>query len=187
MTLSAIRLIASETREKIRTMKRRHFVLQFVSLGLVVTSALMIWKGLILLTRSDTPVVVVLSGSMEPAFQRGDILFLIHEKQAVELGDVVVFSVEGRSIPIVHRVIKTHAPNEKNEHKILTKGDNNYSDDIVLYAAGQNWLQEDYVLGCASGVLPLVGRLTIITNDYPFAKFATIGLLGFLVVTSNEQ
>jgi signal peptidase len=41
-------------------------------------------------------------------------------------------------------------------------------------------------LGCASGVLPLVGRLTIIMNDYPFAKFATIGLLGFLVVTSNE-
>jgi hypothetical protein len=32
----------------------------------------------------------------------------------------------------------------------------------------------------------LVGRLTIIMNDYPFAKFATIGLLGFLVVTSNE-
>lgn len=178
---------ASEILERFRTLKRRDFILQFVSLGLVVTSALMIWKGLILLTRSSTPVVVVLSGSMEPAFQRGDILFLLHEKYPVKLGDVVVFSVEGRDIPIVHRVIKTHAPNKKNEQEILTKGDNNYSDDTVLYAVGQDWLKEDFVLGCASGVLPLVGRLTIIMNDYPFAKFVIIGLLGLLVVTSNEQ
>jgi signal peptidase len=28
------------------------------------------------MTHSESPVVVVLSGSMEPAFQRGDILFL---------------------------------------------------------------------------------------------------------------
>ena len=122
---------ASEILERFRTLKRRGFILQFVSLGLVVTSALMIWKGLVLLTRSSTPVVVVLSGSMEPAFQRGDILFLLHEKYPVNLGDVVVFSVEGRDIPIVHRVIKTHAPNKKNEQEILTKGDNNYSDDTV--------------------------------------------------------
>ena len=57
----------------------------------------------------------------------------------------------------------------------------------MLYAVGQDWLKEDFVLGCASGVLPLVGRLTIIMNDYPFAKFVIIGLLGLLVVTSNEQ
>ena len=52
---------AREILERFRTLKRRDFILQFVSLGLVVTSALMIWKGLILLTRSSTPVVVVLS------------------------------------------------------------------------------------------------------------------------------
>ena len=167
-------------------MKRRHFVLQFVSLGLVVTSALMIWKGLILLTRSDTPVVVVLSGSMEPAFQRGDILFLIHEKQAVELGDVVVFSVEGRSIPIVHRVIKTHAPNEKNEHKILTKGDNNYMDDIGLYAPGQKWLNEKHVMGRTVGYLPHVGKATILMNDHPMIKYALIFILGLLVISGKE-
>lgn len=34
------------------------------------------WKGLSVVTDSPSPIVVVLSGSMEPAFQRGDLLFL---------------------------------------------------------------------------------------------------------------
>lgn len=37
---------------------------------MIVTSALIIWKGLILVTGSESPVVVVLSGSMEPGFKR---------------------------------------------------------------------------------------------------------------------
>jgi len=47
-----------------------------LNLAMIVFSALMIWKGLMFITKSESPVVVVLSGSMEPAFQRGDILFL---------------------------------------------------------------------------------------------------------------
>ena len=46
------------------------------SAGLIVTSVLIIWKTMILVTGSESPVVVVLSGSMEPGFYRGDILFL---------------------------------------------------------------------------------------------------------------
>lgn len=38
--------------------------------GLIVTSALIIWKGLICMTGSESPVVVVLSESMEPGFAR---------------------------------------------------------------------------------------------------------------------
>lgn len=53
-------------------------------------------------------VVVVLSGSMEPAYYRGDILFLTMGKRPVRVGEVVVFNIEGRDIPIVHRVVKVH-------------------------------------------------------------------------------
>jgi signal peptidase len=42
----------------------------FLLAGMLVTSALIIWKGLIVVTGSDSPVVVVLSGSMEPGFKR---------------------------------------------------------------------------------------------------------------------
>ena len=53
-------------------------------------------------------VVVVLSGSMEPAFYRGDILFLNMGRKPFRAGEVVVFNINGRDIPIVHRIIKVH-------------------------------------------------------------------------------
>lgn len=76
-------------------------------------------------TGSDSPVVVVLSGSMEPAYYRGDILFLwlgqepfrVGEVRSVEFSkkeetsahhQVVVFKIKGRDIPIVHRVLEIH-------------------------------------------------------------------------------
>uniref|UniRef100_A0A8C4U954 SEC11 homolog C, signal peptidase complex subunit n=1 Tax=Falco tinnunculus TaxID=100819 RepID=A0A8C4U954_FALTI len=49
---------------------------QVLNFAMIVSSALMIWKGLIVITGSESPIVVVLSGSMEPAFHRGDLLFL---------------------------------------------------------------------------------------------------------------
>ncbi len=45
---------------------------------------------------------------MEPAFQRGDILFLSNSDDPVEVGDIVVFKIAGRDIPIVHRVLRAH-------------------------------------------------------------------------------
>ena len=82
---------------------------QVLSFGMIVSSALMIWKGLMVVTGSESPIVVVLSGSMEPAFQRGDLLFLTnYEDEEVRVGEIVVFKIDGRDIPIVHRVLKLH-------------------------------------------------------------------------------
>lgn len=90
-------------------LKRLQHLYQFLSFGMIVSSALMIWKGLMVVTGSESPIVVVLSGSMEPAFHRGDLLFLTNfREEPVRVGDIVVFKVEGRDIPIVHRVIKLH-------------------------------------------------------------------------------
>ncbi|VAH18641.1 unnamed protein product [Triticum turgidum subsp. durum] len=92
--------------ESIRSMQVRQVVTQIISLGMIVTSALIIWKGLMVATGSESPVVVVLSGSMEPGFKRGDILFLHMSKEPIRTGEIVVFNIDGREIPIVHRVIK---------------------------------------------------------------------------------
>ncbi|XP_006867218.1 PREDICTED: signal peptidase complex catalytic subunit SEC11A isoform X5 [Lipotes vexillifer] len=76
---------------------------------MIVSSALMIWKGLMVITGSESPIVVVLSGSMEPAFHRGDLLFLTNRvEDPIRVGEIVVFRIEGREIPIVHRVLKIH-------------------------------------------------------------------------------
>ena len=66
------------------------------------------------------PIVVVLSGSMEPAFQRGDILFLWNRDHQQKVGDIVVYEIDGKSIPIVHRVLREHHNLEK--QLLLTKG-----------------------------------------------------------------
>jgi hypothetical protein len=45
---------------------------------------------------------------MEPAFQRGDLLFLSLDNSPFEAGEIVVFKLDGREIPIVHRTVKVH-------------------------------------------------------------------------------
>merc|ERR1711879_1110948 len=128
-------------------------VLNFLS---VVTSALMIWKSLICLTGSESPVVVVLSGSMEPAFYRGDLLVLTNYRNVpIENGEIVVYKLTDRDIPIVHRVIKRHENTETGEVKYLTKGDNN----------------KDEVIGRARAQAPYIGMVTILLNDYPTIKY----------------
>merc|ERR1712179_619564 len=131
-------------------MKKRMLLSQALNLALIVFSALMIWKGLMFFTKAESPVVVVLSGSMEPAFYRGDILFLHRGEGDFKVGEVCVFKITGRDIPIVHRIMKVHnKPEDKKEGKkqskkqnLLTKGDNNNLDDRGLYNEGQLWLEE---------------------------------------------
>jgi hypothetical protein len=49
------------------------------------------------------------SGSMEPAFYRGDILFLTNPAtERFAVGDITVYKIPGADIPIVHRVIEAH-------------------------------------------------------------------------------
>lgn len=164
---------------------KRQLLFQVLNLAMIVFSALMIWKGLMFMTKSESPVVVVLSGSMEPAFQRGDILFLDNSKHQVGVGDVVVFKIKDRDIPIVHRILKVHE-NEAGEVELLTKGDNNRVDDRGLYAPGQLWLKREDILGKAVGTLRYVGMVTIALNDYPLLKYLLVGMMGLFVLTSKE-
>ena len=154
---------------------KRQLTFQILNLAMIVLSALMIWKSLMVVTKSESPVVVVLSGSMEPAFQRGDILFLSNYDDPIETGEIVVFKVRGRDIPIVHRVIKVHQEDEANatQLQILTKGDNNLVDDRGLYSDRQLWLDRDSIMGRARGSLPYVGMVTILLNDYPNLKYVS--------------
>ena len=118
------------------------------------------------ITKSESPVVVVLSGSMEPAFQRGDILFLNNQHDPIRVGEVVVFKIKDRDIPIVHRVLKVH---EKPDGRVelLTKGDNNRVDDRGLYAPGQQFIGREDILGRAVGTLRYVGMVGAASHLLP--------------------
>ena len=125
---------------------------------------------------------------MEPAFERGDILFLSNLRHEVEVGDIAVFKVLGRDIPIVHRVLRVHTQGEGANATAfyLTKGDNNHIDDRNLYATDQLWLRRPEILGIAVASLPHIGFVTIMLQDYPVLKYALVGLMGLFVLTGKE-
>lgn len=60
---------------------------------MVAFSALMMWRGLMVLTRSESPVVVVLSGSMETAMYKGDILFLDNNPEIMQIVSCAIATV----------------------------------------------------------------------------------------------
>eukprot|EP00735_Rhodelphis_limneticus_P011339 TRINITY_DN4425_c0_g1::TRINITY_DN4425_c0_g1_i1::g.7377::m.7377 TRINITY_DN4425_c0_g1::TRINITY_DN4425_c0_g1_i1::g.7377 ORF type:complete len:192 (-),score=28.90,sp/Q5RC30/SC11C_PONAB/58.86/1e-66,Peptidase_S24/PF00717.18/2e-10 TRINITY_DN4425_c0_g1_i1:888-1463(-) len=177
------------TVQEVKLLRPRQIMLQIINLGLIVSSALMIWKTLMVVTNSESPVVVVLSGSMEPGFERGDILFLSMGAEAFRPGDITVFKITGREVPIVHRVIKVHDRTDYTTEvdiDVLTKGDNNRMDDRGLYARGQQFLTSQDIVGRARGIIPYVGMVTIWMNDYPSAKIILIGVLALAVLLSKE-
>ncbi|KII91794.1 hypothetical protein PLICRDRAFT_104791 [Plicaturopsis crispa FD-325 SS-3] len=196
--------------EELKTFRRlgiRHVLLQILNFASVIASGLMIWKGLGLVTNTESPIVVVLSGSMEPAFYRGDLLFLTNPPSTrYNTGDITVYKVPGADIPIVHRVLETRDVSLKDSRKktklarvleaeltvtpsndqlLLTKGDNNPVDDLDLYQ-GLDWLERRHIVGKVRGFLPYVGYVTIAMNDFPQLKYALLGGLGLLALIQRE-
>ncbi|RDA85696.1 hypothetical protein CP532_0728, partial [Ophiocordyceps camponoti-leonardi (nom. inval.)] len=170
----------------------RQAAAQLMNFALILSTAFMVphlpqmWKGLSVATDSPSPIVVVLSGSMEPAFQRGDLLLLWNRNllKETDVGEVVVYNVKDKDIPIVHRVVRKFGRGEK--AKLLTKGDNNIADDTDLYARGQDYLERKDIIGSVVGYVPFVGYVTIMLSEHPWLKTVMLGLMGILVVLQRE-
>lgn len=166
-------------------MNLRQQLTQFLTMAFVFSSSFMAWKTLSVVTNSHSPVVVVLSGSMEPAFQRGDILFLWNRQRQNKVGDVVVYEIKGKDIPIVHRVLREHHNLEK--QYLLTKGDNNLVDDLGLYAKKQGYLnQATDLVGTVKAYLPKVGYVTILISENMYARYALLGIMCISSLLTGE-
>lgn len=46
-----------------------------------------------IISNTESPIVVVLTGSMEPAFFRGDLLLVTHFPETLTVGDIIVFKI----------------------------------------------------------------------------------------------
>ncbi|KXG46924.1 Peptidase S24/S26A/S26B/S26C [Penicillium griseofulvum] len=140
---------------------------------------------------------------MEPAFQRGDLLFLWNRNTRAEIGEVLVYNVRGKDIPIVHRVVRTFPQVEgranakkvkevtvdttPTSHMLLTKGDNNLADDTELYSEGQDYLdRKEDIVGSVRGYIPMVGYVTIMLSEHPWLKTVMLGLMGLMVMIQRE-
>ncbi|CAL8577184.1 Signal peptidase complex catalytic subunit [Xanthoria parietina] len=170
----------------LNSLQPRQLLTQILNFALVLSTAFMLWKGLSVATDSPSPIVVVLSGSMEPAFQRGDLLFLWNRGQDTQIGEIVVYNVRGKDIPIVHRVVRRYGGGAT-PLNLLTKGDNNMADDTELYARGQDYLERSKdIIGSVVGYIPFVGYVTIMLSEHPWLKTVLLGLMGVMVVLQRE-
>ncbi|MCI6993391.1 signal peptidase I [uncultured Methanobrevibacter sp.] len=110
---------------------------------------------------------VVVSGSMEPAFYRGDIVLVekadflgINEFNAsdVKVGDVVVYDAAWYDQPVIHRIINITDINGTTMYVI--KGDNNDSPDPYYVTSSQ--IKEKVVtVDDNLVVIPKIGYLSL--------------------------
>lgn len=155
-------------KEKKHSTKRKIFV-TVILLSMAFSGAYLIYYAMTVVLNTDTPIVVVVSESMEPNIHIGDLLFLrgvdpeTIKSGTVEgkEGDVIVFDVNGLpgwddpGEPIVHRVI---AKKYDNGWLFFTKGDNNQNHD-------PSWVPETRIIGVVVGRIPYIGWVKIILTD----------------------
>jgi len=160
--------IKAPVKHEKETSSKRKIVVTIILLGVAFSGAFIVYFIMQIALNTKTPMVVVVSGSMEPNLSRGDLLFL-RGKDAENIkngtiegkeGDIIVFNARGLwvnapSDPIVHRVIDKMYDNE---WLFLTKGDANPSEDAA-------WVPETRILGVVAGRIPYIGWVKIVLTD----------------------
>ena len=196
---------------------KRLLIIQTISMLTFFASALAAWKLLSYTLNTTTPVVVILTyssclitlrnrGSMLPEYRRGDVLVVDNRFHSLKVADIVVYSIPGRDIPIVHRIHVIHNPwvpclhfdcsGTEDESRFLTKGDNNQVYDQQLYArgrrvgkrwfVGQSFLSRTNIYGTSIAYAPYFGMFTIWTTDYPWLRYAILGIMGLFIMLGKE-
>jgi len=118
---------------------------------------------------TESPIVVVISGSMEPTIHKGDLLFVMgidaedikNGTAEDKNGDVIIFDARGLWIgapqePIVHRVVDKYQIGEF--WYFRTKGDANSVQDPAP-------IREDRIIGVVVGGIPYIGWVKIFLTD----------------------
>ncbi|GFS64602.1 signal peptidase complex catalytic subunit SEC11C [Trichonephila inaurata madagascariensis] len=159
--------------------KHLYSLLQF---SLIIGSVYSLWYALTIITGCKCPLSVTITNGMEPALRKGDILFATnYEEDTLNVGDIILFDVKSRENSIVHRIIQIRTKPD-GTLQMLTKGDNRPQDDTFLfYAPGQMWLEKKDVIGKVKGVVPPVGILIVLFQEY---KLVVLGCaIAYLIAT----
>ncbi|MCF0226654.1 MAG: signal peptidase I [Methanobrevibacter sp.] len=110
---------------------------------------------------------VVVSGSMEPVFQRGDIVAVekanllgIHEfdPKDVRVGDIVVYNAKWVKEPVIHRVINITEINGSTYYVI--KGDHNNAPD-PYYVEPNQITDRVITIGGNPVIIPYIGNINL--------------------------
>lgn len=120
-------------------------------------------------------VYTVLSGSMEPNYHVGSVIYVREvEPSTLQVGDAISFLISENTVA-THRIIEV-LPDEKDPDVIRfrTKGDNN---DI----ADTNPVHCNNVLGKVVGTIPLLGYLSDFVQ-HPLGTYITLYAMAILIL-----
>jgi len=123
--------------------------------------------------------LTVLSNSMQPHLQSGDLVFIKKaEFKDVEVNDVITFK-ESDTKFITHRVIDVKEQN--GQAGFVTKGDNNNVEDSMI-------VMKDHLVGKQVALIPKLGYVSnFASGPLGFLLFITIPLTGYVCITVYER
>lgn len=156
----------------------RHWMRRLFSIvGLVAAVAVTAsFTAMALLPTMGMRTMIVLSGSMEPAFQAGDAVVVQQtDPTDVRVGDMIAFTGYGTDHLTTHRVISLH--DVQGELHFRTQGDANPDPDANLAPAGG-------LHGTVRMVLPHAGRI-LATMTGRWGKLMILGLPALILVAGQ--
>ncbi|MFX1378258.1 MAG: signal peptidase I [Promethearchaeota archaeon] len=156
--------------QKTQSSSKRKIIIAIILIAFAFSGSFLIYFILQVSLNTNTPMVVVISGSMEPTLLKGDLLF-VQGKDPTYIkngtiegkeGDIIVFDawnlygwIHPPRDPIVHRVVDKWYDGG---WYFLTKGDANPTVDDAPVPANR-------VLGIVVGRIPYIGWVKIILTD----------------------
>jgi signal peptidase len=158
--------------------KIKKIVITIILISTAIGAPFLIYWIMQLSLNTTSPMVVVVSGSMEPSYSQGDLLFLSGEDpNDIGFGDVIVFEARGRWInppaePVVHRVFnKTFYAGM---WWFQTKGDANLlPDQWNFQPEGEfnplkdpRWIPQTNIIGKVVGYIPFIGWIKILLTEH---------------------
>ena len=168
-------------------MKKRTSWLSKIFIAIVIL--LIIYIGITVFQSSKNPgslpsffgytPLTVLSNSMQPHLQSGDLILIRQvEFKDVEVNDVITFK-ESDTKFITHRVIDVREQNR--QVGFVTKGDNNNVEDSMI-------VMKDHLVGKQVALIPKLGYFSnFASGPLGFLLFITIPLTGYICISVYER
>ena len=94
---------------------------------------------------------VIISGSMQPELNIGDIVIVKDISEELEKGDIISFR-QGQTV-VTHRISRIETIGEQKQYK--TRGDNNNTED-------SGTIKQELIEGKVVGKIPYIGKLTLL-------------------------
>lgn len=122
--------------------------------GAALAVAIYVFLGILFGTRM--PIIDVMSTSMEPNINRGDLVVLMNAND-IRIGDVIIFDTPSEPMPVIHRVVKINS-----DGSYQTLGDNNRGQQHEW----EKQIEKSQIVGKAFFVMPYLGWVKILVFEY---------------------